>query len=97
MFDGKRISILEALPGTLNIKRHSPNILDLFATLQATFEDKEKSLKRPLKNRQTKILKTNSCLMKVESIPECNNRSLKPNFGLLFKWLLKTGFTVQLL
>ena len=29
-------------------------------------------LKRPLKHRQTKVLKTNDSLMKVESIAECS-------------------------
>ena len=62
MYDRKKISILEALPGKLNIKRHSPSILNLFATLQATFEDKEKSLKRPLKNRPNKDLKDKQLL-----------------------------------
>ena len=51
---------------------------------------------------------TNGSLTKVESITECShlsilqyfgpplsdNRLLKTNFGLLFEWLLKTGFTV---
>ena len=40
---------------------------------------------------------TNGTLMKVESIAECSSWSilqLKTNFGILFEWPLKTGFTV---
>ena len=59
-------------------------------------------LKRSLKNRKTKVLKTNGSLMKVESIAilQCfwpalrDNPSWKPIFDLLFEWPLKTGFTV---
>ena len=56
---------------------------------------------------KTKILMTNGSWMKVESIAECSpcilqyfwpalshNRSRITNFGLLFEWPLKTGFTV---
>ena len=57
---------------------------------------------------KSKILMTYGSLMKVESIAECSkgsilqyfwpalsdNWSWKPNFGLLFEWPLKTGFTV---
>ena len=60
-----------------------------------------------LKKDKTKILMTYGSLMKVKSIAECSpwsilqyfwperdNWSWKPIFGLLFEWLLKTGFTV---
>ena len=38
----------------------------------------------------------NGSLMKVESISECSSW-IEINFGVLFEWLLKTGFTVLLL
>ena len=56
---------------------------------------------------KTKVSKTNGSLMKVESIAECSLGAfcntfdlhnaiigLETNFGLLFEWPLKTGFTV---
>ena len=50
---------------------------------------------------KTKVSKTNGSLMKDESTAKllswtCIKQSsvLKPNFGLLCEWLLKTGFTV---
>ena len=55
------------------------------------------------KINKTKVLKTNDSLMMVESIAECSAilltcikryTVLKNSFGLLFKWPLKTGFTV---
>ena len=68
-------------------------------------------LKPPLKNRQNKGL--NGKLQLNEGRKYCrmlqgehspilrpafsNIQSLKPIFGLLFEWLLKTGFTVHLL
>ena len=62
-----------------------------------------------LKIDKTKVLMTNGSLMKVKSITECspwsilqyfgpalsNNWYLKPIFGVLFVWPLKTGFTVS--
>ena len=65
-------------------------------------------LKRLLKINQIKVLKTNGSLVKVESIAECSLLEhsailltcikrlsvFKTNFGFLFEWPLKTGFTV---
>ena len=66
-----------------------------------------KTCLKPLKKNKTNVLKTNGSLMEVESITECSLGAfcntfdlhlaiigLKTNFGLLFEWLLKTGFTV---
>ena len=61
-------------------------------------------LKQPLEKDKTKILMTSGSLMKVESIAECshwtftpalcdNGSCVKTIFGLLFEWMLKTGFT----
>ena len=57
------------------------------------------------KNDKTKVLKTNGSSMNVESISECYSAILltcikrysvlKTNFGVLFEWPLKTGFTVN--
>ena len=65
-------------------------------------------LKRPLKNRQNKGLKTDYRLMQVKSNAECSlgafcntltwikwQSVLKTNFGLLLEWLLITGFSVS--
>ena len=51
-------------------------------TVYSTFSSKysKTCLKRPLKNRQTKILMTNGSLMKVESIAECSPWSILQYF-----------------
>ena len=66
-------------------------------------------VKRLLKIDKTKILMVNGSLMNVESIAECSPWSILQYFwpalsdnrfkkiGLLFEWLLKTGFTVHYL
>ena len=47
--------------------------------------------KRPPKNRENKGLKTNGCLMKVETIAECSRWNILPNFwpALSNNWLWK--------
>ena len=55
-------------------------------------------LKRPLKNRQNKDLMTNGSFMSILQYfwpAFSNNWSLKPKFGFLSEWPLKTGFTVS--
>ena len=44
-------------------------------------------LKRPLKNKKTKIVKTNDSLMKVESIEERSKRAFWNNFDLHY-WII---------
>ena len=43
---------------------------------------------------KTKIFMTNDSLMGVESIALSDNWSLKPIFGVVFEWPLKTSFNV---
>ena len=56
-------------------------------------------VKRPLKNRQDKVLKTNASLMKVESIAESSRWSILNTFDLqlvisVFKTIFGSSFLV---
>ena len=66
------ISVLEALPGKLDIKRNSPSIL---YTVKPVLSGHSKIYK-------TMVLKTNGSLMKVESIAECSKRAFCNTFDL---------------
>ena len=81
-------SILEALPGKLDTKIH---LMTLSLLLLQSY-DMKTGVKRPLKNRQNKILMTKGSSMKVESIAECSKGSILQYFwpALSDNWCWKT-------
>ena len=73
------VAPMRLLPATPRSQvKHSTTEPPRFSGLNVRYS--KTCLKRPLKNRQTKVLKTNSSLMKFESIAECSPWSILQYF-----------------